>query len=457
MEILGETTRKVDHLNAFLKSKGCPEYAQFYSNAGKKYGVRWDMAIFQSCLETGFWKFGGDVKVTQHNFAGIGARGGGEAGDSFTSPQVGIEAQIQGLALRAGKFISVGEILSPYVAKNYELISKRNTKTWESLSGTYAADLRYHEKVFAIMKEFDLFVLGLPKEDKKATWINITSASGLAVQAMAGTESIETLKGNSVEKLVTFLEEYMESARTFAVGGRFPDAPEQPKPEEPKPNEPWLKQEWLPFAKKAKAQMPVRATKWPKYLIIHWTAGDPNQNGEDGIAFGAKSGYTYMFLERKGQLWQGAPANGGGYHIGNASISSLDCLGVETACAGKLEKIGSLYVPWFAKNKDGSINKARCIQESEIIYDGDDTKDDGSFAGYYQRFTSEQMRTLTKLALYCVQVLGIAVENIRGHDEVATPRGRKTDPGASIGAGGMVGFRKEIALLIKQGKKWTDY
>ena len=39
MEILGETTRKVEHLNAFLKSKGCPEYAQFYSNAGKKHNI----------------------------------------------------------------------------------------------------------------------------------------------------------------------------------------------------------------------------------------------------------------------------------------------------------------------------------------------------------------------------------------------------------------------------------
>jgi hypothetical protein len=55
LTILGRGTRDVNSLNAWLREKGCPEYADLYRKAGEKWGVRWDVAIFQSCLETGFF------------------------------------------------------------------------------------------------------------------------------------------------------------------------------------------------------------------------------------------------------------------------------------------------------------------------------------------------------------------------------------------------------------------
>jgi N-acetyl-anhydromuramyl-L-alanine amidase AmpD len=223
------------------------------------------------------------------------------------------------------------------------------------------------------------------------------------------------------------------------------------------PLPPEEKTEWIPFAKIASKSMKTVEKRWPKYLIIHWTAGEPSQSGEDGIASGVKSGYTYLFLPRDGQIWQGAPTHAGGYHAGNASVSSYDCLGVEVANAGKVEKIGELFVPWFAKGEHGAINKARCIPAGQVIYDADGPEDDGSFEGYYQKYTEAQVKSLTKLALYCVQVLGIDAANIRGHDEIATPHGRKVDPGFSIGDGGMVAFRKKISALVKQGTRWDKY
>jgi hypothetical protein len=237
---------------------------------------------------------------------------------------------------------------------------------------------------------------------------------------------------------------------------KCPDIYETPPVEPPKPPTDEVT-EYIPFAIKAKQKMPIREVRKPKYLIIHWTAGEPSQKGEDGISSGVKSGYTYLFLERSGKIYQGAPTNGAGYHSGNGVVSSFDCLGIETACAGSLKKIGDKYAPWYARNEDGSIKSPeRCIPESDVIYDADDTKDDGSFKGYYQKFTAEQKASLTKLALYCVQVLGIKVENIRGHDEVATPFGRKNDPGLSIGEGGMVQFRKTIAAHNAAGKHWSS-
>ena len=48
-------------------------------------------------LETGYLQFGGDVKIDQFNFAGIGAIGGGEPGERFQDVQTGLRAQVQHL------------------------------------------------------------------------------------------------------------------------------------------------------------------------------------------------------------------------------------------------------------------------------------------------------------------------------------------------------------------------
>lgn len=158
LTILGSGTRDVNSLNAWLKEKGCPEYAGLYRQAGEKWGVRWDVAIFQSCLETGyFWTntTPKDVKPSQNNFAGLGATGGGVAGDSFPSPEVGIEAQLQDLALRCDVAIPKDKILSKYVCKVYDVIANRHSKYWDDLAGTWATDPNYWNKIQSIMTDYD--------------------------------------------------------------------------------------------------------------------------------------------------------------------------------------------------------------------------------------------------------------------------------------------------------------
>lgn len=156
LSILLETsTRDPALLNKWLIERGCPPYAEIFKKFGEKYGVRWDVTIFQACLETGFWKFGNDVKREQNNFFGTGAKGGGDPGDSFLTPEEGIEAHMQNMALRAGKKIPLDQIISPYVRKNYTFISNRGTAFWEELAGTYATDSEYWNKIEKIMVSFD--------------------------------------------------------------------------------------------------------------------------------------------------------------------------------------------------------------------------------------------------------------------------------------------------------------
>jgi hypothetical protein len=79
-----------------------------YMRSGEKLGVRWHFAFYQMILETGSLKFhngrrAGDVKPTQNNFAGLGATGGGEPGESFKDIPTGVRAHLVHLLLYAGE------------------------------------------------------------------------------------------------------------------------------------------------------------------------------------------------------------------------------------------------------------------------------------------------------------------------------------------------------------------
>ena len=182
LTILGTGTRDVKNLNAWLKEKGCPECADLYRQAGEKWGVRWDVAIFQSCLETGFFWTNTtpkDVKPSQNNYAGLGATGGGVPGDSFDSPELGIEAQIQDLALRCDVSIPKDKILSKYARSVYEVIANRHSKYWDDLAGTWATDPNYWNKIKSIMEDYDDWATThSPTSDSKdsVTWLELNRA-----------------------------------------------------------------------------------------------------------------------------------------------------------------------------------------------------------------------------------------------------------------------------------------
>src|SRR5262245_3329069 len=82
--------------------------ASEYMRIGDALGVRWDYAFYQMLLETGSLSFrdgnrSGDVKSQQNNFAGLGATGRGERGESFKDIATGVRAHLQHLLLYAGE------------------------------------------------------------------------------------------------------------------------------------------------------------------------------------------------------------------------------------------------------------------------------------------------------------------------------------------------------------------
>lgn len=113
--IMGTTSTTATQMANYFTAKGgkypysgnsvaptIKDFCQIYIDECKAEGVKAEVAFAQAMMETGFLRFGGDVKKEQYNFAGLGATGGVE-GNGFDSIRIGIRAQVQHLKAYASK------------------------------------------------------------------------------------------------------------------------------------------------------------------------------------------------------------------------------------------------------------------------------------------------------------------------------------------------------------------
>ncbi|MCQ2536111.1 MAG: glucosaminidase domain-containing protein [Lachnospiraceae bacterium] len=121
--IMGTTDVTLGQMVAYYnsKSKSYPEFykttdapnietfCQLYINECTAEGVRYDIAFCQAMKETGFLHYGGSVSISQFNFAGMGASGGGKHGCVYNSVQEGIRAHVQHLKAFASTADMVNE------------------------------------------------------------------------------------------------------------------------------------------------------------------------------------------------------------------------------------------------------------------------------------------------------------------------------------------------------------
>lgn len=149
--IMGTSVATYTQMLKYLKSKNpsAPDYIQIYLNEGAAEGVRGDVAFAQSCLETGFWKFGGDVSADQNNFAGIGATGGGVKGNYFSTPQEGIRAQIQHLKAYA----STQNLNNKCVDPRFDYVTRGSAITIGGLAGKWAASGGYNMSIVSVLND----------------------------------------------------------------------------------------------------------------------------------------------------------------------------------------------------------------------------------------------------------------------------------------------------------------
>lgn len=121
----------------------------YWEEAGRE-NVRPDLALAQSLIETGYYRYGGDVKHHQNNFCGLGTTGGGVRGATFKTPQIGVRAHIQHLLAYTQKKRPQTAIVDPRYELAHNIRVERGVvDTWCGLNGTWAMGSSYCEKIMA--------------------------------------------------------------------------------------------------------------------------------------------------------------------------------------------------------------------------------------------------------------------------------------------------------------------
>ena len=162
LPIMGESTATEAQLLAYLKENNSAAMEEFaglpgiYMEEGKAEGVRGDAAFCMACKETGFFKFGGDVKKGQNNFCGLGATGGGNPGHSFETQRLGVRANIQHLKAYGSAEPLANECVDP----RFKYVSRGAALTFEELAGKWAVpgyDTKKYESLKAAKAAVDAY------------------------------------------------------------------------------------------------------------------------------------------------------------------------------------------------------------------------------------------------------------------------------------------------------------
>ena len=111
--------------------------AKAFFKLAPKYGIDPMMAIAQSILETGWFKYAGSaVTADQHNYCGLGVTSTGAKGAAFDTIEDGVTAQLQHLfAYGCKDTLTSGEkVLDP----RFSLVTRGIAIYWQQLAGRWA-------------------------------------------------------------------------------------------------------------------------------------------------------------------------------------------------------------------------------------------------------------------------------------------------------------------------------
>ncbi|MCA1065712.1 N-acetylmuramoyl-L-alanine amidase [Rossellomorea sp. AcN35-11] len=136
--ISGPSELRADQLDAFVRTvnPNAPLLGAYYIRYGNIYGMRGDIAYAQAIHETNYFRFTGQVKPSQNNYAGIGTTGPGNDGATFKTPEEGVIAHIQHLyAYASTKPLPQGQTL---VDPRFSLVKRGSATNWTDLNGKWA-------------------------------------------------------------------------------------------------------------------------------------------------------------------------------------------------------------------------------------------------------------------------------------------------------------------------------
>ena len=169
-KISGSSGASVEQMVSYFKSSKCTYPTKALSKGGAKdikafskiildeanaEGIKAEVVFCQVMKETGWLQFGGDVSIEQFNFAGLGATGGGEKGNSFKDVRTGIRAQVQHLKAYA----STEKLNNKCVDQRFDYVERNSAPYVEWLGipdnpsgGGWAASAGYGKDLVSMIK-----------------------------------------------------------------------------------------------------------------------------------------------------------------------------------------------------------------------------------------------------------------------------------------------------------------
>lgn len=136
--------------------------ALLYKSEAALEGINSDCAFIQMCLETGFLTFGNLVTADMHNYCGLGAIDSTHRGERFETEQLGVRAHIQ--HLHAYATTQDKKLKNECIDNRYKYVVPRGkAKTIYELSGTWATDPNYANKLDRLLDRLETFSIIITK------------------------------------------------------------------------------------------------------------------------------------------------------------------------------------------------------------------------------------------------------------------------------------------------------
>ncbi|MCL2761703.1 MAG: glucosaminidase domain-containing protein [Treponema sp.] len=145
--------------NATLDPAYVRALAAYYIEEAAIEGVNHDVAFAQMCHETGYLRYGNLVSFDMNNFAGLGSTGlpgpdgQPERGLYFPSPRIGVRAHIQHLKAYGSTEPLNQELVNP----RFRFVQRGRAPTIHGLTGTWATDPAYSQKISTILQRLYQF------------------------------------------------------------------------------------------------------------------------------------------------------------------------------------------------------------------------------------------------------------------------------------------------------------
>ena len=214
--ILGTNVATVERMYQFVKSKNSSfdrEIAEQFIAVSARYGLRGDIALCQSIIETGWFKYTGGTAVTpdDHNYCGLGVTTLGQKGCQFSTVEEGVTAQVQHLyAYACNKAIPAGETL---VDPRFKYVTRGTAPNWEDLgSGKWASAAGYGTAIIAMYNDMMAFNVSGETTTPSLKASN-TSVSLTGTQGGSAPSTTVTITGANLTNDIT----YSSSSSAFTV------------------------------------------------------------------------------------------------------------------------------------------------------------------------------------------------------------------------------------------------